>query len=982
MRRGTNRSVRWISWMLALAALALVAPAYAAAPAPDLPAVAGGAGGLAVADSAEPGSPLDVSLISQTTAKGVVENPCCSAVDPTAYFDSNDQKMWSVINAYLEGGITIKWSWRDMNNNEQGLVTYTTNGPGYWWVWSWMTLDGTTWAGLRGPVKVNVYWNDNFWFSQDARINPSKIDHLTCADVNNPAGSSKTNFVPTDPIVCGYQRFNAQGLTGSHPLTCRFIDPNGSVYASSSNSIPTGYSDWSWTCSTGIAGQSAANQRGRWRFETQVDNGEYVLQRDFYIDNRNPNTPGVPGSPSELFVGQSGLFTAGTIDPDGDTVRFEFDWGDGTTSGWTGYVNGGTQVSVGHSWSSPGTKSVRVRAMDGYNGVTGWSSAASITIISQLPSAPLGLNAVAGPVLGDIHLTWQVPANQGNGGLVVAGYRIYRGEVAGSETFLADVGAVLGYTDSGLPNGATRYYVVSARNSAGEGPVSSRASASVPNVPNAPTGFDAVQGPAPGRIDMSWNPSSVNVPGNPVTGYRIYRGATPDALQFLVQVGDVLAYADLDLPEDATYSYAVTGVNGAGEGQRSPPDTAKTARRPSEPVTPAAHTGRAPGEIVVEWGQPLDHGGLPVGNFAVYRGNSSGVHTLLTVVGNVTSFTDTGLPENTTFHYRIAARNAVGEGGKTGEVRALSPARPSPPQLVYADRGPWIGQIDVHWSHPHSHGGIPLTGYKLYVSTEAGGDAVQVVGLGNVTSWLKTGLAEAERRCFKAAAINPVGEGPTASELCQRAPARPSEPRDLAAAPGAGAATVRLTWTPPLTNNGINVTNYTLYRSTGPGGVEVAVSLDANLTSFVDGHLVPGLRYDYRLTATNPVGEGPRSSAGTARASLLPPDQPTGAGQLGDADGDFVSDGVEALLCGPALVRDLLDGVADQFGSHFLGRCFGTTDYDLQHGVDPDHDYVPDGAVEEAVCRVENPNFTFDGSCSGSEYAPPPQTVEELLGGT
>lgn len=93
------------------------------------------------------------------------------------------------------------------------------------------------------------------------------------------------------------------------------------------------------------------------------------------------------------------------------------------------------------------------------------------------PDAPQKLTAKhsGGKNSGKIALSWQAPAS--DGGSPVTGYRIYRGTSSGGETYLATVGDVRGFTDSGLQRGVTYYYQVTAVNAAGEGPRSNEASA-------------------------------------------------------------------------------------------------------------------------------------------------------------------------------------------------------------------------------------------------------------------------------------------------------------------------------------------------------------------------------------------------------------------------------------------------------------------------------------------------------------------------
>jgi len=96
--------------------------------------------------------------------------------------------------------------------------------------------------------------------------------------------------------------------------------------------------------------------------------------------SRPPNKPTLTGQ-SYGFVNMSLHFTGLTTDPDaGQTISYYFDWGDGTNSGWSDPVAGGTPVTKTHSWSSAGTYSVRVKARDNYNVESAWSDLLSVTI--------------------------------------------------------------------------------------------------------------------------------------------------------------------------------------------------------------------------------------------------------------------------------------------------------------------------------------------------------------------------------------------------------------------------------------------------------------------------------------------------------------------------------------------------------------------------------------------------------------------------
>jgi CSLREA domain-containing protein len=77
------------------------------------------------------------------------------------------------------------------------------------------------------------------------------------------------------------------------------------------------------------------------------------------------------------------------------------------------------------------------------------------------------------------------------------------------------------------------------------------------------------------------------------------------------------------------------------------------------------------GSVVLQWSPPASDGGATITNYKIYRGTASGGETLLTQVGNVTSYTDATAANGTTYWYRIKAVNSVGEGLFSSEFSAV-----------------------------------------------------------------------------------------------------------------------------------------------------------------------------------------------------------------------------------------------------------------------------------------------------------------------
>ena len=99
------------------------------------------------------------------------------------------------------------------------------------------------------------------------------------------------------------------------------------------------------------------------------------------VTGQAPNTPAAPSGPDRGGLASSHSFSASSTDLDGDQVALKFDWGDGTGSGWTPFVDSASSVNMSHSWSSEGTFQVKAQSKDSYGAESGWSAGHGITII-------------------------------------------------------------------------------------------------------------------------------------------------------------------------------------------------------------------------------------------------------------------------------------------------------------------------------------------------------------------------------------------------------------------------------------------------------------------------------------------------------------------------------------------------------------------------------------------------------------------------
>jgi len=97
-------------------------------------------------------------------------------------------------------------------------------------------------------------------------------------------------------------------------------------------------------------------------------------------ENNPPHAPLKPSGPTLIELGTSYMYSSAAFDPDGDQVRLRFDWGDGSLSEWTSFVDSNTSVSVAHAWENNSTITIRVIAQDENLSNSSWSEPLTVVV--------------------------------------------------------------------------------------------------------------------------------------------------------------------------------------------------------------------------------------------------------------------------------------------------------------------------------------------------------------------------------------------------------------------------------------------------------------------------------------------------------------------------------------------------------------------------------------------------------------------------
>jgi beta-galactosidase len=285
--------------------------------------------------------------------------------------------------------------------------------------------------------------------------------------------------------------------------------------------------------------------------------------------------------------------------------------------------------------------------------------------------APASLNASPGN--GRIALTWAASVGATN-------YVIWRGFSSGNES--NSVGATIGttYTDTGLTNGTTYFYVVTA---AGPGGLVSSNSPEASATPVAPTSLSAPASlnasPDNGQIALAWTASTG------ATNYVIWRSLSSGNESNSVGATIGTTYTDTGLINGTTYFYVVTAAGPGGLVSSNSPEASATPSAPAGVLAPAslnAYPGNS--QITLTWSASVG-----ATNYVIWRALMSGGEVDAVATNSSTTYTDTGLVNGTTYYYVVTAAGPGGVSGNSPEAGATPAAAVS---------GTWTADASGNWS--------------------------------------------------------------------------------------------------------------------------------------------------------------------------------------------------------------------------------------------------------------------------------------------
>ena len=473
-----------------------------------------------------------------------------------------------------------------------------------------------------------------------------------------------------------------------------------------------------------------------------------------------------------------------------------------------------------------------------------------------------------------------VAAYPGNGAALVAwpvtpgatSYNILRSSTSGSgfSTVATGVtGPVCGsdyanatWLDTSATNGGSYYYEVQAVNVTGTSSTSAQSSAVSPSsgvsssAPAVPTGLTASAGI--GQVVLNWTASAGSnyyviertvlaknggaLAGTLTSGTEAYNALGTITLS---NTTTATSFTDFTPTNGSTYSYAVAAVNAAGSSPFSSGTT--TEPLPAVPATSPTVTASAGYEqVTLTWTAVPGATGYALESAT----SASGPFSIISSLQYLTA-TATGLADDTTYYFTVAATNAAGSVTSNVASDTTAPGAPS------------VTAIPGNTANTLTWAAVPdAIGYTVESGTVSGGP-YNILGTTAGTTYTDTGLSNGVTYYYVLSSSNANGVSGFSTEAGATPTASVPVAPTLAAV--GGFQKVALTWTPAA-----GATSYTLLTGTQTGG-PYSTLIAVSGTTYTETGLPSDNAYYYVVYATGAGGSGAYSNEAAAITSVGAP---------------------------------------------------------------------------------------------------------------
>lgn len=396
---------------------------------------------------------------------------------------------------------------------------------------------------------------------------------------------------------------------------------------------------------------------------------------------------------------------------------------------------------------------------------TAASSAPRVSDDPDLPDNPLydapeGFTVTSGRE--SVSLTWGTLS-------AATGYEVYRAEAEGSEPDevgpyeLLDSLSGSSYEDSSADPDVAYAYKIRARDNAGHfSPYTEPRRGTRDTVsPFAPRDLTRAREDDRG-VTLTWRTGDSDS-----VKYVLYRADSPNSQRTKVGSTTSLTFRDTKGEAGRTYLYEVRGVDAVGnESVASNSVTGtKTVSPISVPQAPSLGNAQLVGKrLTLSWSQSPY---VPVSSYTVYRSKSPTVdindtdNRIATTTRPEYTATVSDAEDERDYYYAVVARteHSVTSPASQSVKPTYSEPRPPGATQVY-EITPGAGSVRLSWyGVPYESGSAPVTGYRVYRSTEPGvtKENAEFTHLTSGTEYVDRGLTGGTKYYYAVATVDADG---------------------------------------------------------------------------------------------------------------------------------------------------------------------------------------------------------------------------------
>ncbi|KAF4143551.1 Fibronectin type III domain [Phytophthora infestans] len=500
------------------------------------------------------------------------------------------------------------------------------------------------------------------------------------------------------------------------------------------------------------------------------------------------------------------------------------------------------------------------------NSVGAGATSASLLVATRsatAPTAPRNIQVVSASS-STVLIQWDSPLD--DGGSPVVAYKIYKVQEATTSTralfpsvicstpTVCTIKQLLALTSYIIQIQASTAFVAQ-----GEFSEVATLTTSSPVYPDIPP-IAAVTWVSAGAMTIAMF-EPVNIGGSIIQEYRIFMRADDEVDFTPIYSGASAEYTVYRLRYQTVYYIKYQVVNAVGPSGYSPILSNQTLSKalPSAP-TNVSVVDKTGGAITLVWEEPLDVGGREVTGYTIKIVSIGGTLT------NVVGYDGRGIPArqgklygltaSTEYSMQVvayldvsscfdSALQAWSSVAQTSTATA-SPPRTSPELLVGHYTG---GIIELVWVAPKDKGGVPLSGYTLYLVVSAESSSV-ILSTNNVSvlSFVHNDLTASTKYSYMIKTSNAAGDSPLSAPLVASTdtltfPSAPLNIRQLIYTTGGAIA---IGWDRSFDTGGQPIAGYMVYRN----GELVSGTLSADTRRFINqDRLTASTSYIYTVRA-------------------------------------------------------------------------------------------------------------------------------------